>query len=90
MPAITNAAIAMVLITLGSWPFITVISIFPSELIKHTTPKETIATKYRTITEMTRQPPQALIKKSSNNERIRVKKIIESEIGQVAFKSEID
>lgn len=39
---------------------------------------------------MTRHPPQALTKNMSKSESIKVMKTTDKEIGQVAFKSEID
>lgn len=90
MPAMTKAVIAILRIIEGSWPLITVILIFPSADIKHTTPKATIAPKYSTMTEITKHPPQALIKNSNKSDNISVMKIIVSEIGHVVFRSAID
>lgn len=89
IPAITKATIATVYIKDWSWP-ITLIFILPLALIKHTTPNAIIAPKYSTIVDMTKQPPQALIKNNNIKERIKVIKIVESEIGHVCNKSAID
>lgn len=88
--AITNAAIAIPLITEGSCPLITFMFIFPYELIIHTTPNATIVAKYSTITLTTRHPPQALMKNSSSRDRINAMNMVISDIGQVVFKSAID
>lgn len=90
MAAIIKHTIAIFLICLGSCPLMTVISIWPSALSQHTTPNATITPKYNTIVDITKHPPQALIKNNNNNDSISVKNIIDSEIGHVDFKSEMD
>lgn len=91
MPAITNATIAMNFITDTSWMSLTMtIFILPYAHSRATTPKLIIAAKYRIIVVMTKHPPHALMNNKSKSDRINVMKIIDNDIGQVAFKSAID
>lgn len=91
IPAMVKAMIAIVLrrerSSISSRLFI---FILPYEVIKNTTPKVMIPTKYKTITDITKQPPQALTKSNKIKDKMNVIKIMESEIGQVVFKSAID
>lgn len=91
MPAITNATIAMNFITDTSWMALTItIFILPYAHRRVITPKVMMAAKYRIIVVMTKHPPQALMKIKSRSDRINVIKIIDNDIGHVAFKSAID
>lgn len=91
MPAIVKAMIAIVLrserSSISSRVFI---FILPYEVNKNTTPRVIIPAKYSTITEITKQPPQALTKSSKIKDKIKVMKTMESEIGQVVLRSAID
>lgn len=91
MPAIPNATYAIVLRAAGSWIlFNTFKSILFYEVSKNTTPNDIIAAKYRTMTVITKHPPQARMKNNRITDNMRVMKITERDIGQVCFKSDID
>ena len=65
-------------------------SMFPFAVYKQRTPNVIIPAKNSMMVEITRHPPQYLIKNRRRRERMRVPKIIAREIGQVCSKSAID